>query len=422
MKIIIRRVAALVIGLGFGVGALAGLEVVTHISDLNASWPLGSDLASTADDHIRNIKTALKTDFPNVNAAVTPTPTQFNQLTTDTFTNVAVSSSAVAANGIYLPSANTLGFSTNTTARGSINSAGNWSVSAPSSGTALSVALASPSAAGDRGVALSITGADARLGIQTTTSGNAQVNLDTVGAANWTIANRRSDGAIVFSNDQSVTTPRATLSTAGNLTIPVPTSGSAFLASGFGSAFTAIFTGASSAGTSYGLRVNSGTNSSDFAFLVDNQAGGVDYFRVLGDGSITGRGSTAGALVDMSPDKGTFTITGTGFSSATTATATWAKNGLLVSIFIPALSNTSNATTFTLTGIPSAIQPATLTQQTPLLLGRDNGTTISTMTVTITAASGTWTVNNAFSTSAFTASGTKQLGGTTGVAFTYSLQ
>ncbi len=124
----------------------------------------------------------------------------------------------------------------------------------------------------------------------------------------------------------------------------------------------------------------------------------------------------------MSPDKGTFTITGTGFSSATTATATWAKNGLLVSIFIPALSNTSNATTFTLTGIPSAIQPATLTQQTPLLLGRDNGTTISTMTVTITAASGTWTVNNAFSTSAFTASGTKQLGGTTGVAFTYSLQ
>src|SRR4051812_43863949 len=128
MKTIIQRTAAIVLGLMFGVGAWAGLETVTHISDLNSSWPLGSDLASTSDDHIRNIKVALKTDFPNVNAAVTGTPTQLNNLTSNiTFSgsvaSVAgynVSGSTVPANGIYLPSANLLGFASNTTATGSL--------------------------------------------------------------------------------------------------------------------------------------------------------------------------------------------------------------------------------------------------------------------------------------------------------------
>lgn len=57
------------------------LESVTHISDLNASNPVGAtDPKSEGDDHLRNIKTALKTDFPNVNGACTPTPAEFNLL------------------------------------------------------------------------------------------------------------------------------------------------------------------------------------------------------------------------------------------------------------------------------------------------------------------------------------------------------
>jgi len=51
------------------------------------------------------------------------------------FTIITVSGSTVPANGIYLPSANALGFSTNTTARGSISAGGAWSISAPSAGT-----------------------------------------------------------------------------------------------------------------------------------------------------------------------------------------------------------------------------------------------------------------------------------------------
>ena len=51
----------------------------------------------------------------------------------------APTSSTVPGNGIYLPSANTLGFATNSTQCGAVNATGNWTINAPSSGTALSV-------------------------------------------------------------------------------------------------------------------------------------------------------------------------------------------------------------------------------------------------------------------------------------------
>jgi len=57
-----------------------GLEAGTHISDLVATNPLGSDQKTTADDHIRLLKFTLKSSFPNVNGAVNPTPTEFNYL------------------------------------------------------------------------------------------------------------------------------------------------------------------------------------------------------------------------------------------------------------------------------------------------------------------------------------------------------
>lgn len=57
-----------------------GLESVTHIDDLVVTNPTATDGLSQGDDHIRNIKTALKTDFPNVNAACTASPTEFNIL------------------------------------------------------------------------------------------------------------------------------------------------------------------------------------------------------------------------------------------------------------------------------------------------------------------------------------------------------
>lgn len=48
-----------------------GLETASHIDELVSSNPVGaSDALSTADDHLRLIKTVLKTDFPDVDEAV----------------------------------------------------------------------------------------------------------------------------------------------------------------------------------------------------------------------------------------------------------------------------------------------------------------------------------------------------------------
>lgn len=58
-----------------------GLETVTHISDLVVTNPVGpTDIIQYGDDHIRNIKVALKTDFPNITGAMTATQAELNIL------------------------------------------------------------------------------------------------------------------------------------------------------------------------------------------------------------------------------------------------------------------------------------------------------------------------------------------------------
>lgn len=57
------------------------LESATHISDLVTTNPDGSvDTKASLDDHIRMLKTVLKTDFPNITGPVTPTQTNLNKV------------------------------------------------------------------------------------------------------------------------------------------------------------------------------------------------------------------------------------------------------------------------------------------------------------------------------------------------------
>jgi hypothetical protein len=56
------------------------LESVTHIADLNVSNPPGTDTKAQGDDHIRNIKTALKTDLATITGPITATLAQINAL------------------------------------------------------------------------------------------------------------------------------------------------------------------------------------------------------------------------------------------------------------------------------------------------------------------------------------------------------
>jgi hypothetical protein len=57
-----------------------GLETPTYISDLIATNPTTPDGVSQGDDHIRNLKSAIKTTFPNVSGAMTASHTELNTM------------------------------------------------------------------------------------------------------------------------------------------------------------------------------------------------------------------------------------------------------------------------------------------------------------------------------------------------------
>lgn len=60
------------------------IETASFISDLNSSNPPGSDPVGQADDHIRLVKSVLKSTFPNVTGAVNATQLQLNTGTVPT--------------------------------------------------------------------------------------------------------------------------------------------------------------------------------------------------------------------------------------------------------------------------------------------------------------------------------------------------
>lgn len=347
--------------------AFAGLETVTHIQDLNASWPLGSDLASTSDDHLRNIKSALKTDFPNMNGTVNSAAAPVFGVPGDadtglyesaandvalsaggtkaldctstvcTINSVNVSGSTVPTIGIYTPSANALSFASNSLIRGTVSSAGAWSLPAPTAGTTLTL-------------------------------------------------------------------------------------------TGLANANTMVVQGSGTSSQSFGMRVVAGTNSSDSSVVVRDSTDAFTTFQVRGDAAIFGRGATAAAVVDMSPDKGTFTATYTGFTAsscspvaACTGTASWAKMGQVVVLTLPQNLGTSNATTFTTTGLPAAIQPSATTQTVAVVV--ENNTAEARALAQFASASGTITYSvwaaGGFNASNWTASGNKGIA--TPLTITYAL-
>jgi microcystin-dependent protein len=57
-----------------------GLETAEYISGLVTNWPLSTDKRREGDDHLRLLKQVLKNTFPNLNAEVTATPSQLNNL------------------------------------------------------------------------------------------------------------------------------------------------------------------------------------------------------------------------------------------------------------------------------------------------------------------------------------------------------
>lgn len=75
------------------------LEAATHITDLVITNPAGTDDRSTADDHIRLLKSVLKTDFATINSPITATPAELNLLSGKTGT-IWTSDNDGAASGL----------------------------------------------------------------------------------------------------------------------------------------------------------------------------------------------------------------------------------------------------------------------------------------------------------------------------------
>lgn len=98
-----------------------------------------------------------------------------------------------------------------------VASAGNFSFSAPTSGKTTAITGVVPTLSSDRIASFDVTGGDSRLGVTTTTSGNPQINFDIFGVQNWAFGGRRSDGALVFSPTQDLTSPKVVLASGGTL-------------------------------------------------------------------------------------------------------------------------------------------------------------------------------------------------------------
>lgn len=158
------------------------------------------------------------------------------------------------------------------------------------------------------------------------------------------------------------------------------------------------------------------------ALDVSVDTGGSMGFRVLNTPQILGKGPTAAALVDMTPDTGTFTSTYTGMTAAVTCTSVWNRIGKMVLLALCAASGTSNTTSFTMTGLPAAIQPATLAFQDVLIPGlADNGVPLSTTNLIgiarVSSASGTILFLKSNNSAGWTAAGSKGINVSNPIAY-----
>lgn len=172
-------------------------------------------------------------------------------------------------------------------------------------------------------------------------------------AATLTYLQLKGDGSGSIGYNGSAST--IVFNAAGAVSIPAPSAGSTLTLIGLNNANTLGVTGGATTGQSFGLSVNAGTNSSDRAAIFRNQSAATTLFLIRGDGVLQGNGG-----VDMTPDKGTFTGTLTGFSNSPSGTVNYIRMGNFVCLYITADikgTNTSNATAMTMTGLPAALQP-----------------------------------------------------------------
>lgn len=189
-------------------------------------------------------------------------------------------------------------------------------------------------------------------------------------------------GNHIFSPASGTTTVNG--STGAALTVNGVASQFGLNVSSAGGQFAQYISSSGLAGSNYGLEIQAGLNASDYALNITNASNSASYFRILGDGEISSvNGSmTVGSPTGGNKGAGTINATGlyvngaavstggavtgsfTGTLTGMTATVTTSCHYTLVGTAVilgcngTGASGTSNATTFTITGAPSAIFPS----------------------------------------------------------------
>lgn len=163
-----------------------------------------------------------------------------------------------------------------------------------------------------------------------------------------------------------------------------------------------------------------GASSTEYLYSIANTTSfsAKDTAVVMDDGGTygtytTGVNVSATYVFGLNPitnvflQKSTFTLTGTGFSGdAPTGTASYNLQSGIVVLDFPQVTGTSNATTFTLTGMPSTVRPTAT--RTVFARVTNNGGAITTGLATI-ATNGVITLSSTVAGGAWTASGTKSI-------------
>lgn len=115
-------------------------------------------------------------------------------------------------------------------------------------------------------------------------------------------------------------------------------------------------------------------------------------------------------------EEGTFTATASGMTTSPTGTVKYTRIGNQVTLDLPGISGTSNATTFTLSGMPTQLRPAAA--KAALAVVQDNGAAFVYGKI-VANTDGSLTLSKDANGSAFTASGTKAIAV---LSVTYTLQ
>ncbi len=125
-------------------------------------------------------------------------------------------------------------------------------------------------------------------------------------------------------------------------------------------------------------------------------------------------------LLNPQDATGSFTITLTGFTTTVAGLINWriVKGKTVYFWYTSSINGTSNSGGMTGTGIPVAIQPATLKRISPAAI-QDNGTGVAG-NIQIPGGSSTWTFGNSFTNSAMTNGAGKGLS-STGSIYSYTL-